>query len=440
MNKTWLIIKREFLTRVKKKSFIIMTLLGPILFVGLMALAVFLSQQEKGTTEVLIADTNGQFAVLDTSLVKDSKSVKFYFNGTDISDEAFEASPYDVLVRLEDADDIRNKTLPLIYKESEPSALSQNKISNELEKVYQELIMINNEMSKEQIESLTARVDLQPQKIFEAAKDIPTEVGAIVGFFMSVIIYMFLFIYGAQIMRSVMEEKTSRIVEVIVSSVKPFQLMMGKIVGVAMVGLTQFLIWIIFSNVLFFVFAIIFPDIFSGSGQIEAAQDMMTEVDTNAFASKFWKVFHQINFPFMIGMFLFYFLGGYLLYSSLFAAIGSAVDHESDTQQFMIPIMMPMIFGFIIAEMAILNPDGPAVYWTSIIPFTSPVVMMVKVGMMGMGSIPIDWGTLLLSMGLLILGFFFTTWLAGKIYRTGILMHGKKVSYKELWKWLTYKV
>ena len=417
-----------------------MTLLGPILFVGLMALAVFLSQQEKGTTEVLIADTNGQFAVLDTSLVKDSKSVKFFFNETDISDEDFEASPYDVLIRLEDADDIRNKTLPMIYKESEPSTLSQNKISNELEKVYQELIMIKNDMSKEQIESLTARVDLQPQKIFEEVKEIPTEVGAVVGFILSIVIYMFLFIYGAQIMRSVMEEKTSRIVEVIVSSVKPFQLMMGKIVGVAMVGLTQFLIWILFSNVLFLVFAVIFPDIFSGSGQIEAAQDMMSQAETNAFATKLWKIFHQINFPFMIGMFLFYFLGGYLLYSSLFAAIGSAVDHESDTQQFMISIMMPMIFGFIIAEMAILNPEGPAVYWSSIIPFTSPVVMMVKVGMMGMGSIPIDWGTLLLSMSLLILGFFFTTWLAGKIYRTGILMHGKKVSYKELWKWLTYKV
>ena len=237
-----------------------------------------------------------------------------------------------------------------------------------------------------------------------------------------------------------MKEKSSRIVEVIVSSVKPFQLMMGKIIGVALVGLTQFLIWIVFTSIIFGVFALFFPDTFAGAEQMEMAQEQMANVSASNEMSMVWEILHRTNFAFIIVMFLFYFLGGYLMYGSLFAAIGGAVDHESDTQQFMFPIVMPMVFAFIIAELSIANPDSAAIFWTSIIPFTSPIVMMVQVGQMGMGFVPYDWTTIILSMTLLIGGFIFTTWLAGRIYRTGILMYGKKVSYKEIWKWLTYRI
>jgi len=250
---------------------------------------------------------------------------------------------------------------------------------------------------------------------------------------------MFIIIYGNMIMRSVIEEKTSRIIEVIISSVKPIQLMMGKIIGVAMVGLIQFLIWIIFSSILFGVLSVAFPDVFTGAGQVEAAEAAMKNIEPGMMEEAM-KFFSQINFPFIIGMFLFYFIGGYLLYGSLFAAVGGAVDSETDSQQFMLPVSAPLIFAIYLAYSGILNPDGAAIYWASIIPFTSPIVMMMKVGMMGLGFIPIEWGTIILSMVLLIAGFLLTTWIAGRIYRVGILMYGKKVNYKELWKWMTYKV
>lgn len=442
MNKTWLIIKREYFTRVKKKSFIIMTLLGPLLFVGLTFLAVFLSQQESGRTEVVLVDSQNQFRpdILDVGFLTDTKTVKYHIQKEKMSDQEFDASAFDAMILLLDADDIRNKDIPFVYKDNGPSENIKRKISNDLEKAYQDLIMEANNLTQEDLDSYIAKVNLVEQKVFEDAKEIPRIAGAGLGFFFSILIYMFIFIYGTQIMRSVMEEKTTRIVEVIISSVKPFQLMMGKIVGVAMVALTQVIIWIIFYNLLMLIFSAFFPDIYTGGGQVAMATEMMEEVNPNEIAEKFYTVLAQINFPFIIGMFLFYFLGGYLLYGSLFAAIGGAVDHDTDSQQFMLPITIPLVFGFILAEMAIANPDGPAVWWASIIPFTSPIVMMVKVGMMGMGFIPIDWGTIGLSMILLIVGFVFTTWLAGKIYRVGILMYGKKVNYKELWKWLTYKV
>jgi len=440
MNKTWLIIKREYFTRVKKKSFILMTILGPLLFVGLTFLAVFLSQKESGTTDVLISDPQGQFVALDSSFLKNNESVTYKIEHQEFSDKEFNEGPYDIMIQLLDPEDIRKKDIPLVYKDNGPSLNVSRKISNDLEKAYQDLIMRANNMSQDDVDRLIAKVNLIENKVFEDAKEIPRVVGAGVGFVFSIIIYMFIFIYGTQIMRSVMEEKTTRIVEVIISSVKPFQLMMGKIIGVAMVALTQVIIWIVFYNILMIVFSAFFPDIYTGGGQVAMAQEMMAEINPNELAEKIYQVLAQINFPFIIGMFLFYFLGGYLLYGSLFAAIGGAVDHDTDSQQFMLPITIPLIFGFILAEMAIANPDGPAVWWASIIPFTSPIVMMVKVGMMGMGFIPIDWGTIGLSMILLIAGFIFTTWLAGKIYRIGILMYGKKVNYKELWKWLTYKV
>ena len=268
----------------------------------------------------------------------------------------------------------------------------------------------------------------------------------LVGFFFSILIYMFIFMYGIQVMKGVIEEKTNRIIEVIITSVKPFQLMMGKIVGIAFVAFTQFALWVI----LMFGFITIAQGFIVDQKQ-EAVMEQVQQLQENQSlqsgevqladnANPFDitdpdNLLNRINWPLMIGLFAFYFLGGYLLYAALFATIGAAVDNETDSQQFMLPVTAPLIAAYAISAMMMENPESPAGVWGSIIPFTSPIVMMVRVSM---GIESGHYWELILSMVLLVLGFLATTWFAAKIYRVGILMYGKKVNYKELWKWLRY--
>ena len=251
-------------------------------------------------------------------------------------------------------------------------------------------------------------------------------------------IYFFIFMFGAQVLKGVMEEKSSRIVEVIISSVKPFQLMMGKIVGIAMVGLTQFLLWIVLTGVFLILFQLGFGGDISASMQSMGDQNpMMANNGANEFSADKMamvaEIIGSINLPAMILSFIFYFLGGYLLYSSLFAAIGGAVDHDSDTQQFMMPVSIPLIFSVVMSGVVVNQPDSALSIWLSMIPFTSPVIMMMRI------PFGVPYWEILLSGVILILGFVTTTWLAGKIYRTGILMYGQKVNYAILWKWLRQK-
>jgi ABC-2 type transport system permease protein len=284
------------------------------------------------------------------------------------------------------------------------------------------------------------------------------QIKATIGFFMGYIMFFFIFMYGVQVMRGVMEEKQNRIVEVLVSSVKPFQLMMGKIIGIAFVGLVQFTLWIILSTVLSTGVMMAAKDqvVKQAAGGVPLDQPMTAEaraqiaqqmgVDPAMAGAEAGKasegltvikeILDETPITLVILLFLFYFLLGYLLYSAMFAGIGSAVDNETDTQQFMFPVMLPMLAAIFIAQSAVMNPDGPAVLWCSIIPFTSPVVMMVRVAMGNAFEHPWE---LALSMGLLVATFIAMTWLAGRIYRTGILMYGKKVTWKELGKWLFYK-
>ncbi len=446
MDKVWLIISREYSTRVRKKSFLIMTLLGPLLFVGFMAAAFFLTQSDERSYQVVLTDAEGLFGkVLFMEEFENSDYVKFNFYPGSMTDEEFKEGPYDLKVDVV-KEAIYSQNLNIFYKDH-PSFKIQKHISAQLEQNFEKVKLADNQVSKETYESIKTKINLRPLDIDKVgATDLDPEIGWALGFILAMIIYIFIFLYGAQVMRGVMEEKSSRIVEVIISSVKPFQLMLGKIVGVAAVGLTQFLLWIILSSVLFSTAQLIMGDAIADPSTLvnqqmspEVASEMQAEwAGGNEAMKEFFKLYHQTNVPFILGMFLFYFLGGYLLYGSLFAAVGSAVDSESDTQQFMIPLVMPLVFAFIVAETAITNPDGAAVFWTSIIPFTSPVVMMIKVGMMGMGFQEMDYFSLIISMLLLVLGFIGTTWLAARIYRVGILMYGKKVSYKELWKWLRY--
>ncbi|MGB0177988.1 MAG: ABC transporter permease, partial [Owenweeksia sp.] len=274
------------------------------------------------------------------------------------------------------------------------------------------------------------RVDLKTINIEEGKEQqsmtlIKMGIGYIAGF----LIYLFVFIYGAQIMRGVIEEKTSRIVEVMVSSVKPFELMMGKIIGLASVALLQFMIWLVFGVALYFVAAI-----FILGDAVDTAQIAAPGYNaSNNVTFQIMNTLGQINFPYIISCFLFFFLCGYLLYAALFAAIGSAVDKESDTQQFMFPVSLPLIASIIVLIRALDNPDGAIAFWFSIIPFTSPIVMMARIPF----SVP--WWELALSMLLLVGAFLAMTWIAGRIYRTGILMYGKKPKLKELFKWITYR-
>jgi len=267
-----------------------------------------------------------------------------------------------------------------------------------------------------------------------------------IGYAGGFLIYMFIFLFGAQVMRGVIEEKTNRIVEVIVSSVKPFQLMMGKILGIACVGLAQFILWVILTfGIVSAGMAVMSPklapklqeqvqvtDIMqTGVDNAEAKVDLKEEISDDMIKSVMRSI-RSVNYVVIIGVFIFFFIGGYLLYGSLFAAIGAAVDNETETQQFMAPITIPLVLGLIVLMSTVKDPDGTVAFWFSIIPFTSPVVMMARI------PAGVPYWEVALSMSLLVLTFIGSTWLAGKIYRTGILMYGKKITYKELWKWLKY--
>jgi ABC-2 type transport system permease protein len=249
---------------------------------------------------------------------------------------------------------------------------------------------------------------------------------------------MFIVIYGAQVMTGVVQEKTNRIVEVMISSVKPFELMMGKIIGIALVGLTQFMMWVLLTGAILFGLSTTFAkdmDMEKMQQMQELSQKGMQGMPTaeiNGQVADFMTAINGLDFVQIISLFIVYFLGGYLLYASLFAAIGSAVDNETDTQQFSMPIMLPIIFAIYAGIFSAENPDGPLAFWCSMIPFTSPIVMMVRL------PFDVPFWQIALSISILVLSFIGTTWMAGKIYRTGILMYGKKTTWKEMWKWLKY--
>ncbi len=438
MNKINLIIWREFITRVRKPSFLIMTILGPVLIAGGILLTAWIGSKEGTDHKVLVIDTEG---VIGTKL-KDGKAVSFFLDGHTWSDSAFKASPYTVRVNLL-ADVINNPQADLYYK-TLPSEFAMATIRTELEKAIELTKLRDEGINKDAYDRVRKPLDLKKFDIEKVGTQSFAQERALIGFFFGYFMFIFIFMYGVQVMRGVMEEKQSRIVEVLISSVKPFQLMMGKIIGIALVGFTQFVLWIgITATMMVIGLAVIAGDQYDPKQLAEqgVTAEMQAQllkeqgVDAGAFdQSVITDLIEQINIPLVLAVFLFYFICGYLLYSSLLAAIGSAVDSETDTQQFMFPVTVPMIIAIIIAQMAVYNPESPAVLWCSLIPFTSPIVMMVRVAM---GSAPM-W-QLALSMVLLILTFIGTTWLAGRIYRTGILMYGKKVSWKEMGKWLTYK-
>ena len=440
MGKTSLIIKREYLSRVKKKSFSIMTIVGPLLMAAMFTGAVWLSLAQDGKEKVLIVDELELFNTLPSST-----NVHFDYTTNDIDSvkSIFHQSDYSSILYI--PSNILNSNAAILFFKKQTGFIAQKYIESKVESRIEDLKLTDSNIDKEAYKKIKTNVQLSNISFKELGKEEHSnQESGFIGLIFAIMIYMFIFLYGVQVMRGVIEEKTSRIVEVIISSVKPFQLMLGKIIGVALVGLTQFLLWVILTaSIITISQAFLLKDQYNVDQMVHPAQmsnellqetqnSTQPEIDSNEVIA----LLDRVNFPYMLGMFLFYFLAGYLLYSAMFAAIGAAVDSESDTQQFMMPVTLPLIFAFIVAQISMQNPEGPAAVWFSIIPFTSPVVMMVRVASVPFDALAFE---LILSMILLIAGFLFTTWIAAKIYRIGILMYGKKVSYKELWKWMIYK-
>lgn len=449
MSKISLIIEREYISRVRKKSFIIMTFLGPVLIGGLLSLGVFLGMSDSSIYNVLVVDLTPEIALDSTSSpkpmfvdeLKETSQVRFDYTTDGLTNAEFDSTDYTLMLVLRE-DIMTYPEAEMVFRKL-PSMKARSYIKSQVERIIEDNKLIAESIPKEKFDEINTDLNIITVDAEDGSTSFKQE-QAFIGFGFAVLIYFFIFLYGVQVMRGVMEEKSNRIVEVIISSVKPFQLMMGKIVGVALVGLTQFLLWVILTGILFSVATSIFAPELANAGtmadQIQATEQVANEVSKDAMeqaaiGEMAELILFRVNWPLMVGMFLFYFLGGYLLYASLFAAVGAAVDNETDTQQFMMPITIPLVFGFIVSEFALTNPEGSMVFWFSQFPLTSPIVMMVR------GATGFDSGSiweLFLSMALLIGGFVFCVWMAGKIYRVGILMYGKKVSYKELGKWLKY--
>lgn len=443
MHKILLIIKREYLTRVKQKSFIIMTILGPLLMGALFVVPIWMATQEDEKTDVLVVDES----LLFNNSFSDKDNLKFHFvkdMNIKEAEKQLDEDYYSAVLYIPQ-NIINSNGAEIIYKK-QPGFNTILFIESSIENELESLKLSEAGIDKKTLAAAKTDIKMRKSKYESGVKESKnTELSMVVGMLGGVLIYFFIFLYGAQVMRGVIEEKSSRIVEVIISSVKPFQLMMGKIIGIAMVGLTQFLLWIILTTSIVSA-AKGFLGVEKNSlptpvpmeqamnGQSALQPNMQAQQPAAEDMDEIWKSIDKINFPLLIGAFIFYFIGGYLLYGALFAAVGAAVDNEADTQQFMLPITIPLILSFVMAQFVMNNPEGPMAFWLSIIPFTSPIIMMVRLPF----GIPYPYTDLWISMALLILGFIATTWFAGKIYRTGILMYGKKVNYKELWKWIRY--
>ena len=437
MNKTLLIIQREYFSRVKKKSFLLMTFLVPLLFIGMYALVIFIFiKGDNSQKKIQVLDQSGVFG----NKLSDKKNLDFItVKGTyESAKKQMLGSKSDFLLYIP-ADYETSKNIEII-SEKKPGLNILGDIEKQMESILLDQRLIKAGIDTAIINQAKPSLSINARQITEEGeKDASVGASFVVGFIAAFLIYLSLFIYGTQVMRGVIEEKTTRIIEVIVSSVKPFQLMLGKILGIGMVGLTQFLLWIILSAGLAAVAGTLLINNDDTKAQVEQlGKDRMASAAANQqgpdMLMDFSKAAGTVDFPYILGTFLFYFLGGYLIYSALFAAVGSAVDNETETQQFMLPITLPLIFTFIIGMNFIVNnPDSSLAFWLSMVPFTSPIAMMIRIPF----GVP-AW-ELALSMFLLIGGFIFTTWVAARIYRVGILMYGKKTSYKELAKWFMYK-
>jgi len=441
MNKTLLIIQREYLSRVKKKSFIVMTLLTPLIIAVFYGLIIYFSiegasgsfskiavvNDNKTLTEKLVSSKNASYTYVNKSFAEMKSSLK----NTD----------YDYILYLPEFPLDAPQGVQLLGNKQAGLNLN-NKVSGAIEDIIRNQKLKQNGLLQQDLDKLSSSVDIDTKKIGENGQEENSSAGAstIIAYVAGILMFMFIMLYGIQVMRGVIEEKTNRIIEVMISSVKPFQLMMGKIIGIALVGLTQFILWIVLTTAIstavmkFVINKEDLRQVTTASAQVQGGSNIVKSPAADNPLNKIQKSLANLDVTKIVTMFIFFFIGGYLFYSALYAAIGSAVDSETETQQFMFPVMMPLLLGYSLSLSVVTNdPYGTMAFWLSIIPFTSPIAMMVRLPY----GVP-EW-QLALSMGLLILGFIGTVWMASRIYRVGILMYGKKTSFKEMVKWFTYK-
>ena len=449
MNKISVIINREYTTRVRKKSFIIMTVLAPLLMAGLFIVPTLLMLNDDRDFKKIAVIEDG--SDLFRGVIPDTRETEYvYLGNADVTDlkKSFEKAGYYGILYISKEIINTPNAIQLISRKQPPIGLLDH-ISGSLEKEIerQKLEAYNIKNLDEIMTNVTTDVSIQTIKIDETGVTTETSTGIAmaVAYIGGFLMYMLVFIFGAQVMRGVIEEKTSRVVEVIVSSVKPVQLMLGKIIGIALVGLTQFLIWIFLTiAVLSFVKSNILKDdeiagisqsaprnIMSPNGQPSIIEQPEISPQVAEFSKLFNNAMNQ-DWLLIILSFIFYFVTGYLIYASIFAAIGSAVDNETETQQFMLPVTIPIILALFVAMGTMQNPESSIAFWFSMIPLTSPIVMMARI------PFGVPYWQIAVSMFLMVITFTAFVWMAAKIYRVGILMYGKKTSWKELWKWLRY--
>jgi ABC-2 type transport system permease protein len=450
MNKISVIIKREYVTRVRKKSFIIMTILAPVLMAAIITVPTLLMMNQGGEfKKIAVIEDNSD---LFKGVVKNTKDAEFvYLENTKVDDlkKTFEKEGYYGILYISPELVNTPNAVYLISNKQPPIGLLtyiENSLKKEIER--QKLLAYKIENLDDIMKNVETNVTVQTKKLdeFGVEKGTSTGIAMALAYILGFLMYMLVFIFGAQVMRGVIEEKTSRVVEVIISSVKPIQLMMGKIVGIALVGLTQFMIWIFLTVGIVGVLKTTLlpkagiseisqsmPQNLMAGNQQSAATTQTTEVSPQV--AEFSRIFDSamnLNWGLIIVCFVFYFITGYLLYASVFAAIGSAVDNETETQQFMLPVTIPIILGLMVAMGTMQNPESSLSFWCSLIPLTAPIVMMARI------PFGVPYWQIAVSMVIMLVTFGAFVWMAAKVYRTGILMYGKKTSWKEMWKWLRY--
>jgi ABC-2 type transport system permease protein len=445
MNKVLLIIQREYLSRVKKKSFIVMTFLTPLLIVGVYAIIGYFTYTGIKDSHDSIAVINNNKSLTEQLPSNDNRTYTYINKSLDLAKKDLNKANYDYLLYIPDFKISEPENI-VLYGTKQAGMSLNSRIENDIEEIIKTQKLKESGISQSDLDRLKTNVAISTKKIAETGQEENSSAGAssFIAFTAGILMFMFIMLYGIQVMRGVIEEKTSRIIEVMISSVKPFQLMMGKIIGIALVGLTQFMLWIVLTFAISTAAVSLFVD--KGTvtevaanaevqGQITQGNPQMAAATAQAGPiGDIQKSLAGLEIGKIVTVFLFFFLAGYLFYSALYAAIGSAVDNETETQQFMMPVMMPLLLGYALSLSVVTNdPYGPTAFWLSMIPFTSPIAMVVRMPY----GVP-GW-ELALSMAILVLGFIGTVWIAGRIYRVGILMYGKKTTFKEMFKWFTYK-
>ncbi|WP_055445470.1 ABC transporter permease [Lacinutrix himadriensis] len=436
MNHLPLIIKREYLTKVKNKSFIIMTILSPIIMIVLIAVVAYLSQLNNNKTRTISILDESE---LVTDIFQNGEHTKYnILNNVSLADAKTiveEAETYGLLyIPKQDSIDALVKHIKFYSKET-PSLSVISSLESKLENRLRDVKLQEQGIDLDKLTASRTNVNIaQESFIGEKTSKLDSYFKLGFGLAAGYLLFMFIIIYGNMIMRSIIEEKTSRIIEIIISSVKPIQLMLGKIIGTSLAGITQFVIWLIIGSILMTVVsAVLGIDLMQQTPQNEMLQQAMENPEAAVEIQNAMAAFYNLPIGNLIIAFILFFIGGYLLYSSLYAAIGAAVDNETDTQQFMLPIIMPLVLAVYIGIFTVIeDPHGTVSTIFSFIPFTSPVVMLMRIPF----GVPI-WQQVL-SFLLLVGTFMLTVWFAAKIYRVGILMYGKKPSYKELIKWIKY--